>query len=120
MWLTGLDVSGSIASILTLPGLVVGYVNLSRKIRALRTPRGVSEHAVEFNDGSVAINLVPIAKLAFLPRRGDTVMLPGEHGESDAGAYEVTGVCHCYVEPTEVTGPCPAELLKVVAYVAKK
>jgi hypothetical protein len=71
MWLSVLSIVSDIASILAIPVLIVGYVELRRlykEIRALRTPRGVSEDAVEFLDGRVAINLVPIAKLPFLPR----------------------------------------------------
>jgi hypothetical protein len=124
MWLRVLSIVANIASILAIPGLIVAYVELRKlykEIRALRKPRGVSDDAVEFLEGRAAINLVPIARLPFLPRKGDTVMLPSEFGESGAGAYEVVDVCHCYDEDTEETGyQCPARLGKVVAYVKKK
>jgi len=124
MWLRDLSVAADIASLLAVPGLVLVYVGLwglYKEVRALRGPRGVSEDAVEFLQGRVAINLVPIAKLPFLPRKGDTVMLPSEAGEPGAGAYEVTDLCHCYSEDAEETSyPCPAKLGKVVAYVKKK
>jgi hypothetical protein len=124
MWLHVLSIVADIASILAIPVLIVGYVELRRlykEVRALRTPRGVSEDAVEFLDGRVAINLVPIGKLPFLPRKGDMVMLPSESGETGAGGYEVVDVCHCFSEETEKTDyPSPARLGKVVVYVKKK
>jgi hypothetical protein len=124
MWLPILSIVADIASILAIPVLIVGYVELRglyKEIRALRAPRGVSENAVEFLDGRVAINLVPISTLRFLPRKGDTVMLPSESGQSGAGTYEVVDVCHCYSEEIETTDyPCQARLGKVVAYVKKR
>jgi hypothetical protein len=123
MWLRVLSIVGDIASILAIPGLVLVYLGLWKlygELRAQRRPKGVSEDAVEFVQGRVAINLVPIAKLPFLPRKGDTVMLPSERGAPDAGAYEVTDVCHSYWIDDEETGPCPARLKKVVASVEKK
>jgi hypothetical protein len=123
MWLSVISIVANIASILAIPVLIVGYIELRKlykEIRAIRTPRGVSEDAVEFLEGGVAINLVPIAKLPFLPRKGDTVNLPSERGAPDSGAYEVTDVCHIYWVDDEETGPCPARLKKVVASVKKR
>src|SRR6266849_5929081 len=123
MWLSVVSIVGNIASILALPSLGLIYWELYKVRKAARIPRGVSEDAVEFlySEGRVAINLVPIASLQFLPRKGDTVLLPSETGQPGAGLYEVTDICHCYGEETKnMDFPCQARLGKVVAYVKKK
>jgi hypothetical protein len=123
VWLRALSVIGNIASILALPSLVLIYLELYKARKAAGIPRGVSEDAVEFlyTERRVAINLVPIAGLRFLPRRGDTVLLPSESGQPAAGLYEVTDVCHSYTEEAEnPTLPCQARLTKVVVDVRKK
>jgi hypothetical protein len=123
MMLSVLSIAGDISSILAIPGLLLVYVGLYKlyaEIREGRKPKGVSEDALEFVDGRIAINLVQIASLRFLPRKGDMVMLPSERGEPGAGAYEVTDICHCYDEYEKDGGPYPARLGKVVAYVKGK
>jgi hypothetical protein len=121
MWLKVLSAFGSIASILALPSLWIIYCKLYREIRVARTPKGVSEDCLEFLHGRIAINLVKLSNLQFLPRAGDIVLLPSERGQPGSGLYEVLDVCHSYTEDDEDTDtPCPARPIKIVARVKKK
>ena len=122
MALSVLSVIANFASILSLPSLVLIYLELYRARKVAAMPRGVSENAVEFLDYErrVAVNLVRISTLQFLPRKGDTVLLPSESGEAGAGFYEVTDICHSYTEESKNPSyPCEARLVKVVASVRR-
>jgi hypothetical protein len=116
-----LSAVGSVASILALPSLWFIYIKLYGEIKAARTAKGVSEDCLEFLDGRVAINLVKLSNLQFLPRSGDVVLLPSERGQPGSGFYEVLDVCHSYTEDEkDLITPCPARPIKIVARVRKK
>lgn len=117
---TILSALGSLASILALPIVGATYYRLYQVRKAVRIPKIVSEDCLEFLHGGTAINLVKLSNLQFLPRAGDVVLLPSEHGESGSGFYEVLDVCHSYDEDTNDTmTPCPARPMKIVARVKK-
>jgi hypothetical protein len=83
----------------------------------------ISVGCLEFSDGRVAINLVPLEKIAALPRPGDTVRLPGEtHNLRNLGAgyYEVEKVMFTFLEAPEIDQPCPAVPSKIIAFVRKR
>jgi hypothetical protein len=83
----------------------------------------VSVGCLEFNDGRVGINLVPLEKVAAFPRPGDFVFLPGEtHAGKNLGGgeYEVLDLSFTFLEAPEVDQPCPAAPSKVIARVRKR
>ncbi len=47
--------------------------------------------------GKVAVNIIPLSDLTFLPRIGETVWLPGT--TKGAGYYRVTGLTHYNFRP---------------------
>jgi len=123
MWLKVLFIAGSLASIVALPNLGFVYWQLYKLRKAIGGPRVVSEECLEFlqTQPRMAINLVPLNKLTFIPRPGDSVLLPGDGPQLGAGMYEITGVCHSFTEETEdVCQPSQARLVKVVAYIKRK
>lgn len=87
--------------------------------------KNVSQDCLEFTDPyeRVGINLVPLERVAALPRPGDRVFLPGETHDGKnfgGGEYEVERVSFSYHEAPEVDQPCPAVPSKVIAYVRKR
>ena len=83
--------------------------------------RGVTEDCLEFHDVDehLGINLVPLSGVPFIPRTGETVLLPGEQGLGE-GTYEVVSVLHFYAEETgSVEQPAQARLLKISIGVRK-
>lgn len=121
MWFDILAVAGSIASIIAIPAITLTYWQVYKIRKAALVPKGVSEDCLEFlNEADrVGVNLVPLSKVTFLPRPGDTVLLPGTL--RDAGFYEVIKICHSYTEETEDADlPGYARPIKVIAYVEPK
>lgn len=118
-----------VVTILGVPLLAAGSWQLVREIRRERAERrivkNVSQDCLEFNDPyqRVAINLVPLERVAAFPRPGDLVILPGEtQGGKNLGGgeYEVEKVCFSFYEAPEVDQPCPAVPSKVIAYVRRR
>jgi hypothetical protein len=70
----------------------------------------VSEHAtVEFfcEEKERGVNLVSVTGLKFLPRIGETVLLPGPAKDSKPETYEVVAIHHNFC--AEMAGELPAE-----------
>jgi hypothetical protein len=77
---------------------------------ALKT---IGEGCLEFNGQGTGINLVPFEKVAFVPRVGDIVHLPGQ---GSARNYRVTAVVHYYSQDEKSDMPKnlgPAKLSRV-------
>ena len=73
------------------------------------------QHLV-FNDATVeffceeegqGVNLVSVTGLKFLPRVGETVVLPGPERDSKSKLYEVVAINHNFC--TEMAGELPSE-----------
>ena len=124
---TFLDIIGHVADfvgLIGIPTLAVATYQLYRGFKESRKLRSVSDQCLEFYDESLkcAINLVPIDKIAAMPRAGDTVHLPGEDAPEGknygGGVYEVTTVGFSYhAAPDEVDQPCPALPAKIIVRV---
>jgi hypothetical protein len=79
------------------------------------------EHArkdasVEFycTDDDQGVNLVSVSGLKFLPRVGESVVLPGSDKESKSAVYEVVAVNHnFYSEMAGELGPSEARLMSI-------
>ena len=124
-----LDIVGHVADLVTILGvfvLAVGTWKLFKEVRLERAERKkeriVSEDCLEFYDLAqrVAVNLVPLKAVGFMPRPGDFVSLPGEGREYGAGEYEVEKILFSYREAPDIDQPCPAVPTKVIAYVHRK
>jgi hypothetical protein len=72
------------------------------------------EDAVRFYDvkGKVGVNVVPLSRLAFCPREGEVVYLPGVNGVG-AAEYVVEGVYHTFAEDTHRDIPNLARVFSV-------
>lgn len=67
-----------------------------------------------FSEEEQGLNLVSVAELKFLPRVGDTVVLPGPDKDSKSAAYEVVSVSHNFCsEMAGKLGPSEARLLSI-------
>lgn len=118
-----LDWIGDIASLVAAPAALLAlwqaYEAKKAAREALKIPRIAGDDSLEFVCRGVTVNHVPFATLSFVPRRGDTVLLPSEGlgTETGAGSFEVERVECCYDEDTKQDVSCPARLAKIVAYV---
>lgn len=128
-WPDPIGFVADIISILGVPVLAAATWALYSEFRKERAERkmfkNVSQDCIEFYDTGkkVAINLVPLDRVAAFPRPGDFVMLPGEtHGGKNLGGgeYEVEKISFSYFEAPEIDQPCPALPSKVVAYVRRR
>jgi hypothetical protein len=75
-----------------------------------------TEASVEFfcADEQVGVNLVSMSGLTFLPRVGESVMLPGPDEDPESAVYEVIAVNHnFYREMAGELGPSEARLISV-------
>ena len=110
-----------------IPALSWTTYQLWQELRRERAERkafkSVSQDCLEFSDGRVGINLVPLERVAAFPRPGDLVFLPGETREGKnygGGEYEVEKIGFSFNEAPEVDQPCPAVPSKVIAHVRKR
>ena len=68
-------------------------------------------------DLEIVLNSYPISETRFIPRTGETVLLPGEKG-SGAGSYDVVSVQYEFLAEAAVVGsPSPAALARVTVLV---
>ena len=76
--------------------------------------KGVTEECIKFNDEDerVGVNLVPFDSIRAIPRTGEWVDLPGDHG-AGAGMYKVTKVTHSYREDPDGRRPGAAKPLSI-------
>ncbi len=75
-----------------------------------------TEASVEFfcADEQEGVNLVSVSGLEFLPRVGESVMLPGPDKDSKSAVYEVVAVNHnFYREMAGELGPSEARLISI-------
>ncbi len=130
MPLSWLDHFGSFASILGLliglPAILAASYQAYKARQEARQVREGSMHSrdcLEFivRDGTT-INVVPLETLNWLPREGDTILLPGDGAASRSGfipgAYLVESIEHYYAPATHKRHrPQEARLTKVVCAV---
>jgi hypothetical protein len=82
----------------------------------------LNDATVEFycEDEERGVNLVSVTGLKFLPRIGETVILPGREEDSKREAYEVVAINHNFcTEMAGELGPSEALLLSVNVTVKK-
>jgi len=96
-----LDAIGTWSSIISLPALALTYwqVYKVRQEAAVVRGRSATEGRVMFIniEDRVGVNDVPFADMKFLPRVGETVMLPGT--TEGSAEYVVVGVRYsCFAE----------------------
>lgn len=130
MPLSWLDHFGSVASILGLllglPAVLAALYQAHKAREEARQVREGSMHSrdcLEFivGDGTT-VNVVPLETLNWLPREGDTILLPGVgmggDSEFQPGAYLVEAIEHFYAPATHKRRrPQEARLTKVVCTV---
>jgi len=81
-----------------------------------------TDASVEFfcSDDEQGLNLVALSGMKFLPRVGETVVLPGTDKDSKSAAYEVVSVNHnFYSEMAGELGPSEARLISINVTVKK-
>jgi hypothetical protein len=122
-WPDPISFVADVVGIIGIPTLAVGTWNLYREYRKSLEPKNVSQDCLEFVEGGVGINLIPLETVAAFPRAGDIVYLPGAtiKGKNyGGGQYEVEAVSFSFHEAPEIDHPCPAVPAKVIASVRKR
>jgi hypothetical protein len=133
-WQDAINLVADVVTIVGLPTLIWSTCRLwhdLRKERAEAVLRRAEEErrqivsvgCLEFCDADAAINLVPLERIAAVPRPGDFVSLPGETADGKnygRGEYEVERIAFTFFEAPEIEQPCPAVPSKVVVYVRKR
>jgi hypothetical protein len=137
MTVSWLEVVGHVADVITivgLPTLIWSTMRLWGELRKERVEvvlrraeeqrrQVVSVGCLEFTDADAVINLVPLEKMAAVPRPGDFVSLPGETAGGKnygGGEYQVEKVSLTFLEAPEIDQPCPAVPSKVIVHVRKR
>jgi hypothetical protein len=88
-------------------------------------PKGVGEGCIDFYDetAKISVNLVPLEKIANIPRIGEQVLLPGTPGpgKRDGGVFQVSSVLHSFGsdENDDMSGLNPARLLQITVRVKR-
>jgi hypothetical protein len=125
-WPDPISLAADVVTFVGIPALALAmwgfYREYRKELAKRREVRFVSQGCLEFLNGKVAINLVPLESVAAFPRAGDFVYLPGETHEGKrlgSGEYVVDSVKFLFLEAPEIEQQCPALLSKVIAVVSK-
>lgn len=98
-WPDPISLVADVVTIVGIPVLAVTTYRLYREYAKGREVKNVSQDCLESNENKTGINLVPLKKVAALPRPRDIVFLPGEPHEGKnygSGEYEVERVAFAF------------------------